>query len=150
MYEINFHVLRYTCNMACKMSGMKTEVVRDMLSQTKAVNAGYDAFHTKELQRAELYKATGKEQLLAKKPLSRVETCMTLQDIMDLTVYATEKLRRIRLGLPPPEPPAAKTPGTKKVALPVAEVAQPTSDNAAIQTVCPTAIVAQSAPVVNP
>ena len=144
MYEIDFHVNRYTCNMACKMSGMKTEVVRTILSQTEAINAGYDAFHAKELQRVELYKATGKEHLLEKKPLARVETCMTLQDIMDLTVYATEKLRCIRLGLPP-----ARIPEVKKVAQPVSEAAQPTSDNAAIHTDCPTQIVAQSAPVVN-
>ena len=149
MYEINFHVLRYTCNMACKMSGMKTEVVRKMLSQTEAVNSIYDAFHAKELQRAELYKATGKEHLLEKKQLARVETCMTLQDIMDLTVYATAKLRCIRLGLPLPEPPPAKALEAKKVAQPVSEAAQPTSDNAAIHTDCPAQIVAQSGPGVN-
>jgi hypothetical protein len=47
-----------------------------------------------ELMRQELYKAAGK------KVRSRKATWMTIQDILDLTVYATEKLRRVRLGLP--------------------------------------------------
>jgi hypothetical protein len=42
-----------------------------------------------------LFKAVGKK-CRSKKP-----TWMTIQDILDLTVYATEKLRRIRLGMPP-------------------------------------------------
>ena len=150
VYEIVFHATRWTCNMACKMSGMKTEVVSEMLSQTAAVNAGYDAFQTKQLQRAELYKATGKAHLLLNKPLAKVETCMTLQDIIDLTVYATEKLRCLRLKLPPPAAPAERTPETKKVAQPVSEAAQPASDNAAFQTGCPAPTVAQSTPLVNP
>jgi hypothetical protein len=150
VYEIMFHITRWTCNMACKMSGMHKEVVQQMLSQTAEVNAGYDAFHTKELQRAELYKATGKEHLLKNKPLAKVETCMTLQDIIDLTVYATEKLRCLRLKLPPPAAPAERTPETKKVAQPVSAAAQPTSDYAAFQTVGPALTVAQSTPLVNP
>jgi hypothetical protein len=58
------------------------------------VNKKYDRFEEKELIRQELYKAAGKT-CRKRKP-----TWMTIQDILDLTVYATEKLRRIRLGLP--------------------------------------------------
>lgn len=93
-YELVPHCIRHTVNMALKMSDMPPALVCVFLGHTEDVNKQYDHFQEMELIRQELHKAAGKTCK------SRKPTWMTLQDILDLTVYATEKLRRIRLGLP--------------------------------------------------
>jgi hypothetical protein len=93
-YEIDVHCIRYSTNMALKLAGMPPALVAVFLGHGAEVNKKYDRFEEKELMRKELYRVAGKE-CRSKKP-----TWMTIQDILDLTVYATEKLRRIRLGLP--------------------------------------------------
>jgi hypothetical protein len=94
-YELVLHCIRHTVNMALKLSNMPKAFVCVFLGHNADSNAAYDHFHETELMRQELYKAAGKKCRI-KKP-----TWMTIQDILDLTDYATEKLRRIRLGLPP-------------------------------------------------
>ena len=80
--------------MALKLSDMPPALVCVFLGHTADANKHYDHFQEMELMRQELFKAAGKKSK-SKKP-----TWMTIQDILDLTVYATEKLRRVRLGLP--------------------------------------------------
>ena len=93
-YELVPHCIRHTVNMALKLSDMPPALVCVFLGHAADSNKHYDHFEEMELMRQELFKAAGKKSK-AKKP-----TWMTIQDILDLTVYATEKLRRARLGLP--------------------------------------------------
>jgi integrase len=93
-YELVPHCIRHTTNMAFKLSNMPTRFVCAFLGHDPEANKQYDHFEETELMRQELYKAAGK------KCHSKKATCMTLQDILDLTDYATEKLRRIRFNLP--------------------------------------------------
>ena len=94
-HELVPHSIRHAVNMALTLSGMPKYFVCVFLGHDAEANKKYDHFHEVELVRQELYKAAGKK-CRTNKP-----TWMTIQDIMDLTVYATEKLRRIRLGLKP-------------------------------------------------
>ena len=93
-YELVPHCIRHTVNMALKLGDMPPALVCVFLGHTADANRRYDHFQEMELMRQELFKAAGKKSK-AKKP-----TWMTIQDILDLTTYATEKLRRIRMSLP--------------------------------------------------
>ena len=96
-FDLSFHCIRRTLNMACKLSNMQTDAVKALLSQENdATNKQYDNFGVREM-RKQLYKAAGKHELLEAIEEEK-EPWMTLQDIMNVTVYATNKLRAIRVN----------------------------------------------------
>jgi hypothetical protein len=76
---------------------MQTDAVKALLSQEDdATNRQYDNFGVREM-RKQLYKAAGKHELLEAIEEEK-EPWMTLEDIMNVTVYATNRLRAIRVN----------------------------------------------------
>ena len=96
-FDLCFHCIRRSLNMACKLSNMQTDAVKALLSQEDdATNKQYDNFGVREM-RKQLYKAAGKHELLEAIEEEK-EPWMTLEDIMNVTVYATNRLRAIRVN----------------------------------------------------
>jgi len=96
-FDLCFHCIRRSLNMACKLSNMQTDAVKALLSQEDdATNRQYDNFGVREM-RKQLYKAAGKHELLEAIEEEK-EPWMTLEDIMNVTVYATNRLRAIRVN----------------------------------------------------
>lgn len=97
-YPLVFHCFRWVLNMACKLSKMADVVTIELLGhkdlQTSAI---YQDVGIPE-KRAALYKAAGKDKLLRQFG-DKEEPYMTIKDIIEVTKYATKRLRQIRLGV---------------------------------------------------